>query len=39
MRAEVVVVEFRGVLGDKVFVTPLASQIDDVGDALVNPRL
>ena len=37
--AEVVVVDLGGVGGDKGFVAPLAAQIDDVGDALVDPRL
>jgi hypothetical protein len=27
------------VSGDKVLVAPLAAQIDDVGDAFVDPRL
>lgn len=39
MRTQVVVVDSGGVLGDKVLVTPLAAQINDVGDALIDPRL
>jgi|GEM_PF-5029469 len=39
MRTQVVVVDSGGVLGDKVLVTPLAAQINDVGDAFVDPRL
>ena len=37
--AEVVVVDLGGVGGDKGFVAPLAAQVDDVSDALVDPRL
>ena len=39
VRAEVVVIDFGGVTGDEVFVAPLAAQIDDVGDALVDPSV
>jgi len=39
MGAEVVIVDLGGVGGDKVFVAPLAAQVDDVSDALVDPRL
>ena len=36
---QVVVVDFGGEPGDKVLVAPLAAQVDDVGDALVDPCL
>lgn len=39
VRTEVVVVDFGGEPGDEVLVAPLAAQIDDVGDAFVDPRL
>ena len=39
MSTEVVVVDLGGVGGDEVLVAPLTAQVDDVGDALVDPRL
>ena len=37
--AEVVIIDLGGVAGDKVLIAPLATKIDDVGDAFIDPVL